>query len=191
LNQFNIDNLTKMTDAEKYTFDGYSRYKIASVIAALNRQYANIISVATGSTFLLNLSDAASLELEATNISKNITVTLNVKGDSANRVQHAFTRIVNNEGLRVQTGNSPYLLEVTLTLNDINIPNNRNSFCEYVVTANFIENLTGAVLLSFNETNMVNDLSYERAANRALSMVERLINEQFSVLFKEYIATVF
>jgi hypothetical protein len=191
LNQFNINNLTGMTDAEKNTFDGYSRYKIASVIAALNRQYANIISVAGGSISLLNLSDTDSLELEASNILKNITITLNVKGDNANRVQHAFTRIVNNEGLRVQAGNSPYLLEVTLTLNDINIPNNRNSFCEYVITANFIENLTGAVLLSYNESNMVSDLSYDRAANRAINMVERLINEHFSVLFKEYIITVF
>jgi hypothetical protein len=191
LHQFNIDKLTGMTDAEKYTFEGYNRYKTASALAALNKQYVNVISVVGGSITSLNYSDASSLDLEASNILRNITISINVNGDNANRIQYAFSKIINGEGFKILEDSSSYILDVVLTLNETTVTNNRNSFCEYVITANLIENLSSAVLFSFNETNMVSDLSYERAADRAMRMVERLINEQFSVLFKEYIATVF
>jgi len=190
MNQLNINNITAMSDAEKHTFDGYARYKIASNIAAVNAQYANIITALGGSTASLNLSTAASLNLETSNILRNIAINLNVEGDSSNRIQGIFARIINREGLRIQENNAPYTLSVVLTLTEADVPNNRNSFCDFVITANLIENLSGAVLLSFTNTGRESHLSYDRAAARALTAAERAINAQYPALFKDYLAKV-
>ena len=188
MNQRNIDNLIAMSEAEKNTFDGYARYKLASLIAGMNAQYANIVTLSGDSNVSLNLSDADALLLETSNIIRNISVGINVGGDSNNRVRDAFARALSGEGLRTQGSNTPYVLEVNINMSEVTFPGNNVIFCRYTLSANLIERATGSVLFPFSLSDREGHSTYEAAQTRAFIEMERTINERYPVLFREYLA---
>jgi len=188
INNLNIENLTVMTAEQKKSFDGYARYKLAALISGINGKYAVVVMQAGGSTASLNLVNADFYNLEALNILRNITVFVNVEGDYNNRIEYAFSKILNSEGLRTQKNNSPYTLKAALNLSEINFPNSNNKFCHYTISANLTENATGSVFLQFNHNDRVGHLTYEGAAARAVTVVERIINEQYSAMLRECLA---
>jgi len=188
MNQRNIDNLLAMSASEKNSFNGYARYKLASLIAGLNADYAVIVSLAGGSTASLITTDAGSLILEASNIIKNISVGFNIRGDRNNRVRDAFARVLGEEGLRTQGSNTPYILEVNIDMSETTFPGNNYIYCRYTISANLIERATGSSLLPFNVSDREGHTTYEAAQNRAFISIERIIAERYPVLFREYIA---
>jgi len=187
MNQRNIDNLLAISAAEKNTFNGYARYKLASLIAAMNVKYTGIVSLSGDTNASFNLSNPDALVLETSNIIRNITVGFNVSGDSNNRVRDAFARALSGEGLRTQGSNTPYVLEVNINMNEITYPGNNFIFCRYTLSANLIERATGSVLLPFSVSDREGHSTYEAAQTRALSTMERTINERYPVLFREYL----
>jgi hypothetical protein len=188
INQRNIDNLIAMSAAEKNTFDGYARYKLSSLIAGVNAQYANIVALSGDSNVSLNLSNADALLLEASNIIRNISVGINVIGDSNNRVRDAFAKALSGEGLRTQGSNTPYVLEVNINMSEVTFPGNNVIFCRYTLSANLIERATGSVLFPFSFSGRDGHSTYEAAQTIALIAIERTINERYPVLFREYLA---
>jgi len=187
MNQRNIDTLVTMSATQKNTFDGYARYKLAALLANMNAEYANMISLAGGSTASLTMTVANTLTLEATNIIRNISVGFNVNGDQNNRIRDAFAKVFSSEGLRTQGSNTPYILNVTINMNEVKFPNNNFIFCQYTINANLIERATGAVLFPFNHSDREGHTSYETAQARALLVMEKFIDERYSALFKEYL----
>jgi hypothetical protein len=188
INQNNIENLVSMSDTQKNTFDGYARYKLAALLAGTNTEYANIISLAGGSTSSLDLTGADAFVLEAANIIKNISVGFNVKKDSNNRVRDAFAKVLSNEGLRTQGSNPPYILEINIDMGEAKFPDNSFIFCRYTISANLIEKATGAVLFPFNFTDREGHTTYAEAQNRAFASIEKIINEKYPDAFREYLA---
>ena len=188
MNQRNIDNLLTMSAAEKNTFDGYARYKLAALIAGMNEEYAGIVTLAGDSNVSFNLSNADTLSLETSNIIRNISVGFNVGGDSNNRVRDAFAKVLSGEGLRTQGSNTPYVLEVNINMSEATYPGNVFKFCNYTLSANLIERTTGSVLLPFNVSDREGHSTYETAQTRALAVMERTIAEKYPVLFREYLA---
>jgi hypothetical protein len=188
INQKNIENLVSMNAADKNTFDGYARYKLAALIADMNAGYALIVSLAGGSTASLNMTGADTLILEAANIVKNISVGFNVKRDSNGRVRDAFAKALSGEGLRTQGNNPPYILEINIDMGEARFPNNNFIFCRYTLSANLIERATGSVLFPFNVTDREGHASYAEAQNRAFISIERLVNEKYPDAFREYLA---
>jgi hypothetical protein len=189
LNQFNIDSLTGMTAAEKNTFDGYNRYKLAAVLAGLNEKYAVIIVQAGGLTSNLYMTNSDSLWIEAENIKQNITFSIDVKGSLDNRVYNAFATVVTAEGFRVQKDNAPYTLRVTLDLNQDVFPNNRNVFCRYIVSAVLVENAGGSELTAYTSdlNNREGGSNYEQAQVFAVNKAVSLIGEEYSAVFREFL----
>jgi hypothetical protein len=190
MNQINIDRLTMIKDARKYTFDGYARYKMAELISGINAKYANIVTQAGGQVTSLNLDNADAINLEAADILRNITVSITIDGDQNDRIRYAFVKILNGAGLSTQDGDSPYVLAVTVSLNQVTVPNNNNVFCRYSVTADFIESDAGLTLFSFNDSGRTVHLTYEGAKDRAVTGMEKIINEQYSTAFKECLAAI-
>jgi hypothetical protein len=189
INQNNIENLVSMNAEQKNTFDGYARYKLAALLANMNTEYANIVSLAGGSTSSLNLTGADAFVLEAANIIKNISVGFNVKKDSSNRVRDAFAKVLSNEGLRTQGNNPPYILEINIDMGEAKFPGNSFIFCRYTISANLIEKATGAVLFPFNFTDREWHTTYTEAQNRAFASIEKIISEKYPDAFREYLAT--
>ena len=177
-----------MSAAQKNTFDGYARYKLAALIAGMNAQYATIVSLAGGSTASLNMASADALMLEAANIIKNISVGFDVKRDSNNRVRDAFAKALSNEGLRTQGNNPPYMLEISIGMEEAKFPNNNFIFCRYTLSANLIERTTGSVILPFSVTDREGHTTYAEAQNRAFISIEKAISEQYPGAFRDYLA---
>jgi len=187
LNQKNVDELITMTTAEKNTFGGYARYKLASMIAKINSDYAGIVTLAGGAP--INFTSSNTLTLESQNIIKSISVSVIVTGDMNNRVRDVFAGVLNGEGLRTQGRNNPYTLEVSVNMNETRFPNNDKIFCRFTVNANLVERATGAVLLPFSVTEREGHASYEQAQARAYLTIERIIAERYPVVFREYLAS--
>jgi len=191
MNQRNIDNLIAMNAAEKNTFDGYARYKLAALIAGMNEEYAGIVRLSEDSKVpfdISNISNADALSLEASNIIKNISVGFRVNGDSNNRVRDAFAKALSGEGLRTQGSNTPYVLDVSVNMSEITYPGNAFKFCGYTISANLIERSTGSVLLPFSVSGREGHSTYETAQTRAIAAMEKTIAENYPVLFREYLA---
>jgi hypothetical protein len=190
MNERNIAGLTTMSTAEKNTLDGYARYSLAAILAGINAKYANVVSQSGGSPAAsLNISNADSLKLEASNIVKNISVSVTVQGDRANRIQDAFAKVLSDEGLRTQGSNPSYALQVNLALSEAVYPNSTNKFCRYTVSANLVERETGAVLFPFSLTGRDGRLTYEEAEERAIMLAEREIRGKYPAELRKYLAS--
>ncbi|MCL2809373.1 MAG: LPP20 family lipoprotein [Treponema sp.] len=188
LNQSNIENLTRMSNAEKNTFTGLQRFRLAVILAGINAEYAGIVSLVGGSTVSLNITTADSLNLEIQNIIRNISVGFSITGDSNNRVRDAFARVLNSEGLRTQGSNTPYVLEISINMAEAVFPNNNFIFCRFTVNANLVERATGSVILSFTITDREGHTTYEEAQARSYLRIERMITESYPGLLREYLA---
>jgi hypothetical protein len=187
MNQRNIDNLLAMSADEKNTFDGYARYKLASLIAGINAKYAGIVTLAGNANVSFSSSNADALILETSNIIRNISVGFNVSGDSNNRIRDAFAKVLSGEGLRTQGSNNPYVLEININMSEITYPGNNFKFCGYTLSANLIERATGSVLLPFSVSDREGHSTYEAAQTRAFIVMEKTIAERYPVLFREYL----
>jgi hypothetical protein len=189
-NQQNIAELTTMSPAEKNTFDGYARYRLAAFMAGLNTQYIQVLSQAGGPAAVesLNLKSADSYSLEAATIVKNTTVQVAVEGDKGNRIRDAFAKVLGGEGLRTRGTNPPYALEVSVDMNEVSFPGNAMKYCRYTVSANMVELETGAALIAFNMADRVGHSTYDGAVSSAFITIEKAIAEKYPALFKEYLA---
>jgi len=184
----NIEKLTAMTAAEKNTLDGYARYRLAAVIAGINAKHAGVLAQCGGPTAAsLNMPGADALNIEASNIIKNVTVIVSVKGDSGNRIRDAFTKVISAEGLRTRGNSPPYTLEVNVDMSDVSFPNNSNKFCRFTVSAELIENSTDSALLPFNFSDRVGHSTYEAAQAMAFQQAEKSISEKFPAIFRGYL----
>jgi len=184
----NIEKLTAMTAAEKNTLDGYARYRLAAVIAGINAKHAGVIAQCGGPTAAsLNMPGADALNIEASNIIKNVTVIVSVYGDSGNRIRDAFTKTISAEGLRTRGNSPPYTLEVNVDMSEVSFPNNNNKFCRFTVGAELIENSTDSVLFPFNFSDRVGHSTYEGARAAAFLQAEKIIGEKYPAVFKEYL----
>jgi len=189
VNNNNINLLTNMSASERNTLDGFARFRLASQIAGINTNYANVINQLGGSAASLNIRSPESLNLEAVNIIRNITVTVNVNNDRAGRVQDAFARVLSGERLRTRGNNPPYTLEVRLVTSEVTFPGNNHVFCRIEVSANLIENETGASLLPFNFNDRLGHTTYANAEAAAFLSAERIIAERYTAALREYLAS--
>jgi len=190
INNNNIAHLTNMSINERNTFDGYARYRLAYQIAGINSNYAVIITMSGGSVASLNLNGADYYKIEAADIFRNITVTVSVDNDRANRVQNAFAGVLSSEGLRTRGNNPPYVLEVSVFSGEVDDPTNIYKWCLMEISANLIENSTGASLLPFSIDLYSGDLSYANAETAAYMNAEREIAQKYPALLREYLAAV-
>jgi len=189
LNNRNIELLTAMSDTEKNTLDGYARYKLAALISTINSNYSNLILLVGGSVALLNVRNANYFNIEASNIIKNITVAVNVNNDVSNRIQDAFASVLTAEGLRTRGNNPLYTLEVRTDMSEVTYPNNSYIYCRFTVSANLVENATGAVLFPFNFTDREGHTTYANAQARAVTLIERTIAAKYPDALREYLAS--
>jgi len=189
LNNRNIEQLTAMSDAQKNTLDGYARFRLASGIAGINTNYAAVISQAGGSAASLVPRSAEYYNLEAANVIRNITVDIKVTNDRANRIQDAFAKVLNAEGLRTRGNNPAYTLIVNVETSEVTFPGNNFIFCNAEVSANLIENSTAASLISFSFNDRVGHNTYANAETAVFINIERIIAQRYPNVLREYLAS--
>jgi hypothetical protein len=186
-NQNVIDNLVNMSQMEKNSLEGYSRYQFAAIVADVNNTYGNVLQV-IGSPLPAGLIKGDNYRLEAQNITKAIPVGITVKNDKAGRIQGAFAKAFSDIGFRTGGINSRYNLNVDITVSPVEYPNNPNKYARIELGANFIDTSDKSVLLPYNFNSREGHSSVSEAENRAYMSAERKINEEYKNLLLEYMS---
>jgi hypothetical protein len=182
-----INNLVSMSQTEKNSLDGFSRYQFAATVADINTSYANVVKF-VGGTAPAGLKPGNEYRLEAQNITRAIPIGITVKNDRAGRIQGAFAKSLSDLGFRSGGNNSRYVLDTDITVSPVDLPNNPNVFARIVVDAKLVDRNSNAVLLPFNFNRREGHLTSTEAENRAFLAAERKINEEYTTMLNEYLS---
>ncbi|MDR2738980.1 MAG: LPP20 family lipoprotein [Treponema sp.] len=189
-NQRVIADLITLSNAEKNSLDGYSRYQLAAVIADVNRTYANILSL-TGNTFgieLDSLKNGDDYRLEAAGITRTIPITVLVHNDRSDRIRSAFASVLSAVGFRSGGANSRYVLNVAVTISEAFLPDAARKHAQYVVDANLTDTVEDMVLLPFNINGRETHANFPEAEKRAVAAVEKKIKDNYGQLLSAYLS---
>jgi hypothetical protein len=185
-----ISDLITMTTAEKNTFNGYSRYRLAGTIADANRTFANVLYIvgAEGTGVDIgSMKKGDDYRLEAANITENIPVAINVSGDKADRIRGAFAAALNSQGFKSGGRNSRYALDTSVVLDPVDLPNQQNKFVRYTIEAMLTDSVTGGVLFPYTVSGREGHISVTEAENRAIAAAERKIKGEYGKLLASYL----
>jgi hypothetical protein len=182
-----IDNLINISPAEKASMDGYSRYQFAATVADTNNVFANVLSV-IGVAPPANLKKGDDYRLEAANIARIIPIGVVVDGDRGGRLRSAFAGVFSGEGFRTGGNNSRYVLQVSLSLSEVNLGGNQNKFARYVIDANLTDTSTGEVLFPYNINGREGHVSLSEAEERAVRAAENKIKSDYPAVLREYLS---
>jgi hypothetical protein len=180
-----IENLVNVPEAEFYTLDGFSRFRLAAVIADLTAGYANLLSFIGAPVNGLKSGD--DYRLQALNIARAIPVGLNVRNDRSGRIEGAFAKALSDLGFRSGGSNSRYMLAVNVITVPVVISGNGNKFTRIELLANLADLNTGTVLLPYSFSDRQGHITQTEADNRAYAAAERRINEEYSGLFNDFL----
>jgi hypothetical protein len=186
-----IADLVAMTEDEKNSLDGYSRYALAGTIADANRVFANVLSVVgSGGTDIDpgSMKKGDDYRLEAAAIAGIIPIAVRVQNDRANRIQGAFASALNKAGFRSGGANTRYVLNVDTEFSPVDLPNQTNKFVRYTINANLTDTRTGNILLPYSITGREGHISTAEAENRAVAAAERKINENYRAVLADYLS---
>jgi hypothetical protein len=191
-NQAMIARLTDMSAGEKTTLEGFSRYQLAAAAADINIVFGNLLSLA-GSAPPPGLEKGDAYRLTAEDISKSIPVAVEVKNDRDGRIRDAFAKALaelrfKSGGASSGGGAAPYVLQVDLSLNEVQLANQQNKFVRYVLNANLVDVRGKTTLLPYSVNGREGHLSLPEAENRAVTALERRIGAEYKDLLAEYLA---
>jgi len=182
-----IDNLISMSEAEKNSLSGYSRYQLAAIVADINIKYRNILSV-IGSTSRINLPNGNTFRMIMQDIARATPIGVTVDKDNASRIQTAFVKGLSDNGFGAGNRYSRYLCDVNVDLNTLDYPNSNNIFVRIIVTMNLRDTQTNTILTTWNMDTREGHVTKALAENRAYTEAEKRINEEFGGVFKQYLA---
>ncbi|GHT82503.1 hypothetical protein FACS1894137_01510 [Spirochaetia bacterium] len=176
-NQKIIDTL--VPPADRNSLDSLARYQFAAALAEGSKVFANVLSV-IGAPVPAGVKRPEDYRLEASNILKNIPVSVIVQNDRDDRIRAAFAGVFSAAGFRTGGGNSRYQLKVRLSLSEAQLPNQSVKFARYVVDGNFTDTAAGAVLFPYNINGREGHSTLSEAETRAVRAAENKIKEDYA-----------
>ncbi|MCL2191130.1 MAG: LPP20 family lipoprotein [Treponema sp.] len=179
-----IAGLTDLPAGERNSFDGFSRYQFAAVIADMNAGYAAVLSAVGSPRQGLRTGDDFRRDAQA--IAAAIPIGVNVPGDRAGRIQGAFGRAFSDLGFRTGGTNQRYVLDVDITL----LPTDHQAnvvFSRMELSANLVDVRTGSVLLPFTFNVREGHRTQSEAENRVFLAAERRINDVYRDMLSDYL----
>jgi hypothetical protein len=190
-----IRNLTTMTNSEKNTLNGVIRYRFAANIADVNVYYATIVRL-LDATPPDDIITGNRYRLEAQNIIKAIPVGIRISWDRQGRIFGAFAKCLSDLGFDGGSGvlggatSSPrYVLNVNVSLQPVDLPDNPNKFARIELAANLTDTRENLVLLPYNFNSREGHVSQSEAENRCVAVAERKINEEYAALLTDYLSS--
>ena len=188
-NQQTIDRLIRLSAAERQSFEGFLNYYQAANLADANLVFANVRNVISpGSMAGENLKTGNDYRLEASQIARNIPITVTVENDMQNRIRGAFSSALTRAGFITGGAGGRYILKTILSLNEVNYPNSPYKFIRYVVDANLIDTTTGAILFPYNINDREGHASISEAQNMAVRAAETRINNDYLKALQAYLS---
>ena len=169
--------LTTMNQTEKNSLDGVMRYHLAATAADNNETYGRIIRLLDEAP-PEGIVSGTYYRLEAQNIMKAIPVRINVQNDRAGRIQGIFARIISSHGFLISGNNPRYEFNVNISLSPVqDFPDSRMEWVRISLDANFIDIITGTILLPYNfYDRRFGHITMAGAENLAFQNAENIIN---------------
>ncbi|MDR0474161.1 MAG: LPP20 family lipoprotein [Treponema sp.] len=185
-----LANLVNISAAEKNTIYGYSRYLLAATVADVNRVYANVLTILGGSTGTSpgQMKNGDEYRLQAVEIAKTIPITVNITGDSSNRVANAFAKALNQLGFLSGGNNSRYALDGEYTVTSSLADPQGNIYVRYSLIANLRDNSGSTVLLPFSATGREGHITQKEAEERAMRVVDKKISDEFGTTVQNFLS---
>jgi hypothetical protein len=186
-----IDNLLVMSETEKYSLDGYSRYQVGAILADTNKVYMDVLTIvgSNDAGFALeNVKTGDYYRLEASNITKNIPIAIVVNGDRADRIKGAFASAINKQGFRSGGTNSRYVLKVDVFLSEVTLQP-PNKYARIEVNARLTDTNDDSILFPYNFNNREGHVNLAEAENRAIRVAEEKINAEYTTEIQKCLAT--
>jgi hypothetical protein len=181
-----IANLTALSPEEKNSMDGLARYYLAATVADANHAFANVLSVIDAAP-PADVKNGDDYRLEAANITRTIPVGVNVSGDRAGRLRAAFAEALLGAGFRTGGNNPRYLLQVTLSLTEVQL-NNPNKFIRYLIDGSLVDTSSNEVLFPYNINGREGHLSIPEAEERALKAAEGRIKAEYGKALSTFLS---
>jgi hypothetical protein len=178
-----IQNLINVPEKELYTLDTYARYNLAGTIADANTAFINVFSVINpipASLLRRELRPGEDYRLEGKDLCRNITMAVKVDNDPGGRIGAAFSAVLTGAGFRLDAGNPRYVLEVAVTLADVELHQNQNKFIRYVIDSRLIETASGQTLFPYAINGREGHLNRLEAENRAIRVAEEKIRSSYA-----------
>ena len=189
--QANLDiirNLTDMTPAQRYSFDGFSRYQFAAVFADMSFAYGEML-VVLGAPWGGTLRRGEYFLQRSREILTEIPIGINVSNDRGGRVQGAFARAFADLGFRSAGANPRFVL-------DVNVNTRRDEhmvagveFAWIEITANLVDTNTRTVLLPYGfNFRGPGRFTLQEAENLAFNDAVQRIGREYGNLLSEHLA---
>ena len=182
-----INNLVSMTPNERNSMEGVIRYRFAATVADINVSYRDIVVLLDG-VVPGEIVSGDRYRLEAQSIIRTIPVNIRVTYDRNGRIFGAFARSFADWGFESTAASSRYVLNATVTLSPVDLPNNPNIFSRIELSANLMDTNNNLVLIPYTFNSREGHLSQTEAENRAIAAAERNINGAFANLLSDYLS---
>jgi hypothetical protein len=182
-----INNLTSMSQTEKNTLEGFSRYQFAAAVADMNISYENVLKVMSAPV-PGGIKKGDDYRLEAVEITKTIPIAVVVRGDRQGRIQSALAKVLTDLGFRSGGNNSRYIVNAQLTISEAQVANQTFKFARYEITADLNDTSTNQTLVPFSISGREGHNLLPEAENVALRAAERAISEEFSYMINDYLS---
>ncbi|MDR1859219.1 MAG: hypothetical protein LBQ69_07085 [Treponema sp.] len=174
------------------TFEAFQMLNLAHSFALVTDNLHTLLTVLDPSTISRRPSygNAEAVKSLAQSAGRAIIVTVNVNGDTGDRIAKAFTECLNSRGFRTNAGGAnPYSLAASFSLEDVDLGNPRNKFVRYILTCS-LRNRQGVEILSFSENQREGHLTESEARQRAIRTAEQSIGSTgFAVNFDAFLAS--
>ena len=176
------------------TIDGYARYRVAANMAKDIDSCVNVLRFAGGTGSVpAGLKSESEYMTEASNIIKTIPVrvvlTRGADIDREGRILSAFSKTIGNIGFKTGDNSSPYVLEVTLALSEVELTGQANKFARYEITANLIQTSTRqGVVPTYSINGREGHTTYSEAQQRAVRAAETKINNEYKELLEDHLS---
>ena len=168
------------------SIDAYIRYRVAANLAEDIDSCINVLRYVGGTGSVpAGLKSKNEYLVEASNIVKNIpvrvAVTRGAENDPDDRIRSAFAKAVGDFGFRTGDASSPYVLDVTVALSEVELPNPNNyKYARYEITANFIQTSSRqGVVPAYSINGREGHASLSEARQRAIRTAEQKIAREY------------
>ena len=187
-NQDIIRNLTTMPDAQRFSFDGFSRYRFAAVFADMSFAYSEIL-VVLGAPWAGPLRRGEWFLQRSQEILSEIPIGINVRNDRGGRVQGAFAGAFAGLGFRSAGVNPRFVLDVNVnTWRDEHlVPGVEFAWVE--LSANLTDTHARAVLLPYGfNLRGSGHFTMAGAENLAFNDAVQRIDREYGNMLADYLA---
>jgi hypothetical protein len=130
--------------------------------------------------------------LEAREIAKKIPLAIAVENDPDGRIAAAFGAILSAAGFRTteQNASARYTLNVTIALNEVDLPQNPNKFVRYSVDAILRDRTVNQALFPYHISGRGGSTNYGEAEDRARREAEKKIRESYGEVLTNYLSII-